>query len=304
MRPAPPRLCKGSPLSAGTIAEFIALAAIWGSSFLFMHLGGAEFGVLPIAGARVLIGALFLMPVVWAVGQWADLRRHWVRIALIGVFNSAIPFVLFAYAVTSISTGLSGILNATVPLFGALVAWAWLRERPDGSRMLGLAIGFLGILMLSWDKASFHAGGSGWAVLACLGATLCYGLSANATKKYLSGIPPMATAAGSQIGATLALALPTALTWPTHMPGLQSWGALLILGVLCSGVAYILYFRLIQNLGPARAVTVTFLVPVFAVIYGALLLGEAFSPWMLACGLVVVLGTALASGVLLLGRKR
>ena len=292
-------------MNTGTIVEFVALAAIWGSSFLFMHLGGAEFGVLPTAGARVLIGALFLMPVVWIAGQWADLRRHWVRIAAIGVLNSAIPFVLYAYAVTSISTGLSGILNATVPLFGALVAWAWLRERPDRSRMLGLAIGFVGFLMLSWDKASFKAGGSGWAVLACLGATLFYGLSANAAKRYLGGIPPMAVAAGSQIGATLALALPTALSLPAHMPGLRSWAALLMLGVLCSGVAYILYFRLIQRLGPARAVTVTFLVPVFAIVYGALLLGEAFTAWMLGCGAVVVLGTALASGVLVLpGRNR
>ena len=292
------------PMGIGTITEFIALAAIWGSSFLFMHLGGAEFGVLPTAGARVVIGSLFLLPVMWAAGQWNDLRRHWLRIMVTGVFNSAIPFVLFAYAVTSISTGLSGILNATVPLFGALVAWAWLRERPDGSRMLGLAIGFLGILMLSWDKASFHAGGSGWAVLACLAATLCYGLSANAAKKYLGGIAPLATATGSQLGAAVALCVPTALTWPAQMPGLRSWAALLVLGVLCSGVAYILYFRLIARLGPARAVTVTFLVPVFAVCYGMLLLGEALTGWMLLCGAVVVLGTALASGVLRIARSR
>ncbi len=132
----------------------------------------------------------------------------------------------------------------------------------------------------------------------CLAATLCYGLSANAAKKYLGGIAPLATATGSQLGAAVALAAPTALAWPAQMPGLRSWAALLVLGVLCSGVAYILYFRLITGLGPARAVTVTFLVPVFAVLYGVLLLGEALTLWMLGCGAVVVLGTALASGVL------
>src|SRR5262249_53149143 len=130
--------------------------------------------------------------------------------------NSGIPFGLFAYAVLSISTGLTAILNATVPLFGALVAWLWLGDRPGRWRAVGLALGFLGVALLSWNKASFTPGGTGWAVLACLGATILYAVAASYTKKYLMGIPPMATAAGSQFGATLGLMLPTLWTWPAQ----------------------------------------------------------------------------------------
>ena len=283
--------------------EFIALAAIWGSSFLFMRLGGAEFGVIPTAGVRVVVGALVLMPLLWASGNWGALRARAGTILLIGMLNSGLPFVLFAYAVSSISTGLSAILNATTPLFGALVAWWWLKDRPDNGRILGLTVGFIGVLLLSYDKASFKAGGTGWAVLACLLATFFYGVAANAAKKYLTGVHPLATATGSQIGASIGLLLPTLWFWPAQNPGLTSWLALLALGVLCTGVAYILYFRLIEHLGPARAVTVTFLVPVFAIVYGTLLLNEALTMWMLLCGGVVVLGTSLAAGVLRLKRR-
>ena len=287
-----------------TVLEFLALAAIWGSSFLFMRLGGAEFGIVATAGVRVLIGAAVLMPLLWASDQWGDLRRNARPILLIGMLNSALPFVLFAYAVSSISTSLSAILNATVPLFGALVAWWWLKDRPDNGRILGLVIGFMGVLLLSYDKASFKAGGTGWAVLACLLATFLYGLAANCAKKYLTGVPALATATGSQIGASIGLLLPTLWLWPTENPGLTSWLALLALGVVCTGIAYILYFRLIEQLGPARAVTVTFLVPVFAILYGTLLLNEALTLWMLLCGTVVVLGTSLAAGVLRLPTRR
>ena len=284
------------------VVEFVALAAIWGSSFLFMRLGGAEFGVMATAGMRVLIGALVLIPILWFSGHWNVLRRHATPILFAGMLNSGLPFALFAYAVTSISTGLSGILNATVPLFGAIVAWLWLNERPGHSRILGLAIGFTGVVLLAADKASFKLGGSGWAVLACLLATVCYAIAANFTKKYLNGVHPLATATGSQIGATIGLALPMVWFWPSHNPGLKPWLALVALGVMCTGAAYILYFRLIAKLGPARAVTVTFVVPVFAIIYGTVFLGEALTLWMLLCGAVIVCGTALATGLLKLGR--
>jgi len=159
-------------------------------------------------------------------------------------------------------------------------------------------IGFAGIALLSKDSANFKAGGSGWAVLACLLAAICYGFAASFTKKYLVGVHPLASAAGSQLGAALALALPTVWFWPAPRPGAVSWLALLALGVLCTGVAYILYFRLIAQLGPSRATTVTFLIPVFAILYGTFFLGEKLTVWMMLCGAVVVLGTALATGVL------
>ena len=193
-----------------------------------------------------------------------------------------------------------------MPLFGALVAWVWLKDRPHGARILGLVIGFAGVALLAWDKASFKPDASGlttgWAVLACLLACLCYAISASYTKRYLSGLPPLVTATGSQLGATLGLALPTLLLWPQRMPGSTAWLALLAVGVLCTGVAYILYFRLIENVGPARSLTVTFVVPVFAVIYGTLFLNEVVSSWMVLCGVIIVCGTALSAGLLKLRR--
>ena len=288
--------------------DFVLLAAIWGSSFLFMHIGTLEFGALPTAAVRVAVAALFLLPLVWLRGLLPVLGKNWKRIFFIGLLNSGIPFACYSFALLSISTGLSSILNATVPMFGALIAWVWLKDRPTGSRLLGLVIGFAGVALLAWDKASFKPDASGvapgWAVLACLLACICYAISASYTKRYLSGLPPLVTAAGSQMGATLGLALPALWLWPARMPGAGAWLSLLAVGVLCTGIAYILFFRLIEHAGPPRALAVTFVVPVFAVLYGVLFLGETITPWMLGCAGVIVGGTALATGLLKLGRSR
>ena len=290
------------------ISDFVILAAIWGSSFLFMRIATVEFGPLPTAALRVGIAALFLLPIVWLRGLLPVLGQNWKRIFFIGLLNSGIPFACFSFALLSITTGLSAILNATVPMFGALIAWMWLKDKPTPSRVLGLLIGFAGVAMLAWDKASFKPDASGvapgWAVLACLLACICYGISASYTKRDLSGLPPLVTAAGSQIGATLGLALPALWLWPARMPGTSAWLALLAVGVVCTGVAYILFFRLIENAGPARALAVTFVVPVFAVLYGVVFLRESVTPWMLVCAAVIVCGTALSIGLIKLGRSR
>jgi drug/metabolite transporter (DMT)-like permease len=295
-------LAPASAKRRGWVTDFVLLAAIWGSSFLFMRIGAVEFGALPTAAVRVAIAAVFLMPLLWFRGLVPELRRHWKKIFLIGILNSGIPFVCFSYALLSITTGMSAILNATVPLFGALIAWFWLKDRPNGSRILGLAVGFAGVALLAWDKATFKPDASGaapgWAVLACLFATLCYGIAASLAKRYLGGLPALVTATGSQLGATLALALPAVLLWPATMPSVDAWLSLVAVGVLCTGVAYILYFRLIEEAGPARALAVTFVVPVFAIFYGTLFLGEALTSWMLICGVVIVCGTALSTGLI------
>ena len=243
----------------------------------------------------------------WLRGLTPVLRRNWRPIFVVGLLNSAIPFACFAFALLAITTGLSAILNATVPLFGAVVAWLWLKDRPTHSRILGLVIGFGGVAMLAWDQATFKPDASGiapgWAVLACLLATVCYAIAASATKRYLGGLPALVTAAGSQIAATAALALPTIWLWPARLPSVHAWLGLVMVGVACTGIAYVLYFRLIEHAGPARALAVTFVVPVFAVIYGAVFLGESVTGWMLFCGAVIVCGTALSTGLLALRRR-
>jgi drug/metabolite transporter (DMT)-like permease len=283
------------------LVDFVLLAAIWGSSFMFMRVAAREMGPLPAAGLRVCVAALFLLPILLFKGLGGTLRTHWKLTFSVGVLNSAIPFVCFTYALLSITTGLSAILNATVPLFGALIAWAWLKDRPNGARIVGLAVGFMGVAMLAWDKASFtpdaSGASSGWAVLACLLACLCYGTSASVAKRFMGGLPSLVSATGSQIGAALALIPLTLWYWPAHLPSLQAFGAVLVLGVVCTGLAYILYFRLIERTGPARALAVTFAIPAFAVFYGALLLNEAITPWMVTCALVIIAGTTLSTGL-------
>jgi drug/metabolite transporter (DMT)-like permease len=134
-------------------------------------------------------------------------------------------------------------------------------------------------------------------VLACLFACVCYGLSASFTKRYMAGLPSLVSATGSQLGAALALLPLTWWFWPQQAVAPQAWLAVLALGVVCTGLAYILFFRLIERAGPAKALSVTFAIPVFAIVYGVVLLGEAVTPWMLVCGLVIVLGTTLSTGM-------
>jgi drug/metabolite transporter (DMT)-like permease len=289
--------------SAGWLVDLVLLGALWGASFLFMRIAAPEFGPLPTAAMRVGVGALFLVPLMLARGQGTALARHWRPMLGIGVLSSGLPFALFSFALLTLTSGAASVLNATVPMFGALVAWAWFGERPDGARVAGLLIGFTGVAMLASRSVGFHADAQGsllapiLSIAACLGACLCYGLSTSATRQHLGGLPPLASAAGSQIGATLLLALPALLTWPERMPGPRAWLAVVALGVACTGLAYILFFRLIEKAGATRTLTVTFLVPVFAVAYGVAFLNEHVTSWMLMCAVVIACGVALSTGI-------
>jgi drug/metabolite transporter (DMT)-like permease len=285
------------------LLDFLLVALFWGTSFLFTRLTVVEFGAMSSAGMRVLVGAATLLVILAVRGQLPLLRQHWKLSFTVGLMNSGLPFVAFAWALLHITTGLTSIINATVPLFGAVVAWVWLRDRPSPSRTLGLAIGFIGVAMLAWDKASFKPdsdgsiAASGLAVLALLAACLFYGIGACFTKVYLSKSPPIITATGSQCGALLLLVGPMVWFWPGTWPSPKAWAAMGMSGVFCTALAYILYFRLIERVGPAKAMTVTFMIPVFAVISGLLFLDEQVTPWMLLCGAVIVCGTALATGL-------
>ena len=287
------------------LAELSLLAAIWGASFLFLRLGAPEFGPLALAFVRVAGASLFLLPLLaWQGGRdgLLALRREWRPLLLVALLNSALPFALFSYAALSITAGMSSILNATTPIWGALVAAVWLGQRLDASRLLGLVLGFAGVVYLAWEQASFKPGGSGWAILACLGATCCYGIAASATKKYLAQTRPLAVATGSQLFAALLLVWPAARQWPAQAPGMTAWLSAIALALLCSGLAYILYFRLMKRAGPSYALSVTFLIPVFAVLWGAVFLKESLTLHMLGGCAIVLLGTALAIGVLKLPR--
>jgi drug/metabolite transporter (DMT)-like permease len=280
------------------VAELLALAALWGASFLFMRVAVPAFGPIALAFLRVFGAALLLVPLLAARGELAALRRHWRPIAIVGVVNSALPFLCFAYAALTINAGVSAIFNSATPLFAAIVAWLWLGDRMTPWRVAGLAVGFAGVLWLGWDKADVGPGGSAWAIGACLLATMSYGIGPSLTKRHLSAVPPLAVAAGSQVAAAILLAAPAALTWPAVAPSAHAWGMIALLAFLGTGFAYVLYFRLIANAGPANAVSVTYLIPIFAVVWGSIFLAEPVTLTMVGGCLVIFVGTALATGVL------
>ena len=284
------------------VVNMVLLAALWGASFLFTRIAAPAFGAFALAEIRTAIAALMLLPLLAWRADFSELRARPLRFLMLGAVNTAFPFALFAYAALSITAGLASILNAAAPLFGALVAWIWLRERLTPLQLLGLAIGFAGVLWLSGAKAEFRPGGTGWAIVAGLVATISYGFSASVAKKYFGGVRPLSTAAGTQTAAALLLLPFAAYFWPSAAPTIGDWAAATALGVFCTGFAYLLYFRLISRIGPSKTITVTFLIPAFAMLWGALFLGEEVTTTMIAgCG-VIIAGTALANGLLVLRR--
>ena len=283
--------------------DLIVLAALWGGSFLFMRRAAPEFGPLALIELRVGIAAVFLLAVLAAQRRLGLLRVHVLPMTVVGLINSALPFCLLAYATLSVTAGFASILNATTPLWGAVVAWVWLRERLAPWRVVGLAVGFIGVLLLAWDGAAFRPGASGLAIVAGLVATLSYGIAASYTKRRLAGVDPLVVATGSQVGAAIVLA-PLALpAWPAQPVSFTGWASVVAMGVACTGIAYILYFRLIANVGPARAMTVTYLIPAFAILWGAAFLGESITTQTAVAGLVVLAGTALSTGLVKPSRR-
>lgn len=280
------------------LLDLTLLAALWGGSFLFMRYAVPDFGVVPLIWLRVALASVCLLPLLLMKGQLGALRERAGAVAVMGLFNSGLPFLLIAWATLSITAGLASIMNAMTPVFTALIGALWLGDRLDGRRSLGLLLGLAGVALLAADKADFRPGGSGWAIVAMLLATACYGFAANHTRRYLQGVPALVNATGTQLVSALVLLPPALWSWPERMPGLGPWLAALVLGVACSALAYLLFFRLIARVGASRAVTVTFLVPVFGTLWGALFLGEPVTASMLAGGAVVLLGTGLATGVI------
>ena len=280
------------------VLDLLMLGAIWGASFLFMRVAAPEFGPIPLIAARVAIAAVFLLIVLARRGGMNRLYRSAAPLIVLGTMNAAVPFSLFAYAVLSVTAGFAAVLNSTAPLFGALVAFIWLRERLAPIRVVGLVIGFAGVVVLVWRRLAFAGDGGGLAVLAGLGAAVLYGISANYMKRRLGDVDPLVTATGSMIVATVLL-LPAAVAWwPVTNPGTVSWVSVILLGVVCTGVALIPYYRLISRVGPSKTLTVTYLIPVFGVMWGRFLLDEPITSNVVIGCSVILLGTALATGAL------
>ena len=173
-----------------------------------------------------------------------------------------------------LSAGIAGILNATAPIFAALVAWAWLGEKLTLNKATGLLVGTVGVWLLVRDKVGASMEDTTLAVIAALGGSFLYGVGGNFTRRYASKIKPLAVATGSQVGAALVLLPVAILTWPETSISLTAWAAAIVMGLFSTALAYILYFRLIANTGPTNAITVTYLIPLFAMLLGALVIDE------------------------------
>lgn len=274
-----------------TPVELVALGAIWGASFLLMRMAADDFGAVGLVEVRLVLGALILLPLLWrARAQFGG--ANWLRLAGIGAINSAIPFVLFAWAAQRAPAGIGAITNAMAVLFTALVAFAFYGERIASRRWVGLAAGFIGVAVLASGKT---AGVSVWsAALAGTLAAFLYGVSANLIKRHLAGIPPGAVAAATLSCASLLLAPFAIATWPSTAIAGVAWASAALLGVLCTGIGFLLYYRLIQRIGAPRATTVTYLVPLFGVVWAWLVLGEPLTGTMAIATALILGGVALS----------
>ncbi len=275
-----------------TLAELLLLAAIWGGSFLFLRIATPHFGPVPLVDLRLALGALVLVPFLWRERARFPLWR-WPQLAAIGLINTLIPFLLFAWGAERAPAGVSAIVNSMAVPFAALAAFTLFGERIGGWRLAGLLGGLVGVAVLaSGDLAGASLGP---AVAAGAMAALFYGVSANLVKRYLADLPPVAVAAATLGSGTVLLAPFAAWTWPSAPIPAQAWWCAIAIGIVCTGIAFAFYFRLIQRVGAPRATTVTYLVPIFGVLWAWLALGEPLT-------ISMAVGGALILGGMLLGQ--
>jgi drug/metabolite transporter (DMT)-like permease len=280
-------------MKSADYVRLFSLAAIWGASFLFVRLAVPAIGPVWLTEFRVGVAAVAMLGFALASGAALDPRRNWRTFLMMGLINAALPFVLYAYAGLHLTAGIMGILNATTPFFSAVFGVLWLGERFTARKLAGLALGLVGVAMVVGLGPLAMTREVALGSLACVGATLCYAVTTALLKKSGNATRPLPLSAGSLLVATCAVApfLPAA-------PPAAAFTPIVLLSIagislLSSAVAYLLYFRLIADVGPTRAMTVAFLIPVFSVLWGGLFLGEPIGWGTVAGGLTVLAATAL-----------
>lgn len=279
-------------MRSADLARLVALAIIWSASFVFIRVLAPPLGPVWTATLRVLVAGVALVGWFVATGVDAGVRRHWRAYLFVGLVNSAAPFLLFSWAALTLPASYLVILNAASPMFTAIAAATWLGERLSGAKLAGLATGAAGVALVSRAGPLEPTPAVVTAVAASLAGALCYALAGVWLKRRGTMLKPMAIAGWSQLGAA-ALLLPVAVATPMPGPVTPAVVAnLLALALVCSGIAYLLYYRLIRDIGPTRAMTVTFLMPALGMLWGVLFLGETVNATMLAGAALVVGGTA------------
>ena len=284
-------------MRAEDLGRLLLLSALWGGAFLFTRISVPVLGPVVVAESRVLIAALALLLFAWASKRPMELRSRWRQYLIIGAVNSAIPFALTAAAQLRLTASLAAILNATSPLFGTGIAAVWIKDPLTRRKSGGLVLGIAGVaILVGWSPMDLSLE-TALSVAASLLAAGFYGIASVYTKAKVAGAPSLGMAVGSQLGASFLLLPLIPIVPPFSLPSGNTVFCVLLLALGSTGLAYLLYFRLIVDVGPAKALTVTFLIPIFGVAWGALFLGEQITfSGVIGCAIILV-GTSFVLGV-------
>jgi drug/metabolite transporter (DMT)-like permease len=285
------------------ILRLVFLAAIWGGSYTFMRVVAPVFGAIGTMWLRILIGGAALLAYALVAREDLGFRQWWKQYLVIGALNSVFPFALIAHAMKTLPAGYGAILNALSPFFGVLFAAAMLGEKIDGVRLAGMAMGILGVAMIMNLGPVSITIDTLIAVAMSVAATVSYGFISVYAKKHARGAPNFGVATGALILPALVIGPLCAPLTPWSIPSATVLLSLIALGILCSGIAYILYYGLIRDVGPTKAISVTFLIPLFGVMWGAIFLDEELTAGATIGGLIVLAGMALVLGLVDPGAK-
>jgi drug/metabolite transporter (DMT)-like permease len=284
-------------LRPADVARLVALGAMWGASYLFMRVAVPHLGPALMIELRVLVAGLLLVAFLYASGRTAGWARHWRSWLVVGVVGTAVPFLLIAEALRTIDASTAAILNALVPLFATIVAALWIREPITPPKAAGIALSLLGTAVLvGWTPAPMSAKEL-LAASMSVAATMLYGYNIVFSKVRLREATPMATSAATLLFAALVLAPFTPLDRDFATVPAAAWAALGGLALVSTTVAFIFYYRLIADIGPVKASTVTLLVPVFGMIWGVAFLGEPLTPGRIAGCAIILFGCAMILGL-------
>lgn len=274
----------------------IALSAIWGSSFIFMRILAPVLGPVVTADLRLLIAGIFLSAFLVLRGQDLKLKTNWDRYLITGLINSGIPFLLFSFAALYLPASVSVIINSLSPLFGVLFSFLWKQETMTLKKMSGIFLGIAGVAVIRGAgnfEATFM---TTLAMGACILATMFYGFAGTYVKRKARDIPSSSLAAGSQLFVGI-LFIPLMFLSPMRSPlTVEIAVTTVIFSLLCSAIAYVIFYRLLINLGPTKALSVTFLIPVFGFVWGALFLKENITPMMIIGSGIVLSGIYFVTG--------
>lgn len=287
-------------MSRRYLAYLLVLSAIWGASFLFIKVGVRDYEPAALVFLRVLFAALTLAPIAAVLRMTGGLWTSWRELTIMAALNSAIPFWLLSFGETRIDSGLAAVIQAAAPIFTVLIAIRYdPSQRASGARLAGILVGFLGVALL----VGAQRGGDVVAALAVVATALCYAAAALFGGRRLAHLEPLGMAFGTMVAATLLIAPFGLAQLPGDTPAWKPTLSILVLGVVGTGIAYILYYAIILGAGASRAILVTYLVPAIALLYGAVFLDEAVTAVALGGLGLVLAGVALGTGTIGTARR-